>query len=135
MITLINVYYEDNRHAILYELLSERTPTMSISHTGMPAYGEHVEFVESMPYQRWCFIHSSEEDAYVGTIYLSKQNEIGVFIFSKYQAKGYGKAAVQEIIAQHDGPFLANVNPRNSVSRGMFEGVGFTHIQDTLRYG
>lgn len=133
MITLINVYYEENRHAILYELLGERTPEQSISHKGRPEYPEHVDFVESMPYRTWCFIHSSDEDDYVGTVYLSKQNEIGVFIFNKYQRKGYGNEAVKDLMDSNEGPFLANVNPENTTSIAMFEKLGFKHIQNTYK--
>ena len=134
MITLINVYYEENRHAILYDLLGERTPEQSISHKGLPTYPEHVDFVESLPYKTWCFIHSSDEDDYVGTAYLSKQNEIGIFIFKKYQRNGYGHVAVKALMDANDGPFLANVNPKNTASIEMFEWLGFKHIQNTLRY-
>lgn len=131
MISLINVYYEENRFSILYSLLDERTPDQSISHKGMPDFNNHVEFVESIPYRTWCFIHSSDEDDYVGTVYLTKQKEIGVFIFNKYQRKGYGKEAVRSLMEVNDGPFLANVNPKNSTSAKMFESLGFNHIQNT----
>ena len=133
MITLINVYYEENRHAILYDLLSERTPEQSISHKELPDYPEHVEFVESLPYKTWCFIHSSKENDYVGTVYLTRQNEIGVFIFKKYQGNGYGPVAVKELMDANEGPFLANVNPQNTASARMFEWLGFKHIQDTFQ--
>ena len=131
MISLINVYYEENRFAILYRLLGERTPDQSISHKGMPDYPEHVEFVESLPYKTWCFIHAPEEDGYVGTVYLSKQNEIGVFIFNQYQRKGYGQEAVKVLMEANDGPLLANINPQNTASAKMFESLGFKHIQNT----
>lgn len=133
MITLINVYYEENRHVILYELLKERTQEQSISHKELPAFSDHAEFVESLPYKSWCFVHSSSEDDYVGTVYLSKQNEIGVFIFNKYQRKGYGHVAVKALVDANEGPFLANVNPKNTASIAMFEWLGFNHIQNTYR--
>lgn len=134
MITLINVYYEENRHAILYNLLGERTPEQSISHKGLPGYPEHVDFVESLPYKIWFFVHSSDEDDYVGTVYLTRQNEIGIFIFNKYQCKGYGRQAVTAMMESNDGPFLANINPLNTPSAKMFESLGFKHLQNTLRY-
>lgn len=135
MITLINVYYEESRHKILYELLSERTPDQSISHKEMPTYQKHVEFVESIPYKKWYFIHSSDEGDYVGAVYLSKNNEIGVFTFNKYHGKGYGQQAVQELMAESGGPFLANINPLNTASKNLFEKLGFKHIQNTYLYG
>ncbi len=40
--------------------------------------------------------------------------------------------AVLELIRLH-GPrrYLANINPRNDASIAMFQGLGFTHIQNT----
>lgn len=135
MITLINIYQEENRHAILYSLLNERTPEQSISHKAMPTYQEHVNFVESMPYKKWYFVHSAKEKDYVGTAYLSKHNEIGITIFNEHQGNGYGPQAVKALIDESEGPFLANVNPKNEASIRMFEWFGFTHIQNTYRYG
>lgn len=133
MITLINIYQEENRHAILYSLLSERTPDQAISHKAMPTYQEHVNFVESMPYKKWYFIHADKD--YVGAVYLSKHNEIGITIFNKHQGKGYGPVAVKALMDESEGPFLANVNPHNHASKSMFEWLGFEHIQETYKYG
>lgn len=145
MITLINIYQEENRHAILYSLLSERTTDQSISHKAMPTYQEHVDFVDSKPYYVWCFVHSSDEDDYVGAVYIGKHNELGVFIFQIYQRKGYGSAAIKSLISQFEplpairsvraGNFIANISPHNTASKKMFEALGFERIQETYKYG
>jgi RimJ/RimL family protein N-acetyltransferase len=122
----------------LYKLLQERDETTNISHKGLPDFETHRAFVESKPYADWCFIgidHWKNGDCFdlvVGACYLSKQDEIGVFIFKAYQGKGYGWRAVKALIDKH-GPrrYLANINPRNERSADLFARMGFKLIQHT----
>ena len=72
----------------LFELLKERTPTQNISHQKMPTYQEHEEFVKSKPYEKWYIIYN-EMYGSVGTIYLTKNNEIGLFLKIDFQEHGY----------------------------------------------
>lgn len=62
----------------LYDLLKERKHSINISHRKMPTYNEHVNFVLSKPYLKWYIIYFGKNKA--GSIYISKQNEIGIFI-------------------------------------------------------
>jgi RimJ/RimL family protein N-acetyltransferase len=126
---LQSIYERPDRHELLYRLLAERGEDVNISHKEMPGRDQHIAFVESNPYQAWYFICDPEP---VGACYLSRLNEIGVFVFAKFQKKGYARAAVKEIIKRHGpGRYLANVSPRNEVSRFLFSGLGFKHIQST----
>ncbi len=59
----------------------------------MPSYEEHVKFILSNPYKIWYIIYLGNTKS--GSIYLSKQNEIGLFILSKHQGKNIGKQALQ----------------------------------------
>lgn len=130
-VSLKSVYVTPGAHEALYELLGERDETINISHRRMPSWTEHVKFVRSKPYKSWDFVVFGSE--IVGSIYLSKQNEIGVFLFKKHQGKGYGFRAVKLLKAKHPRVerFLANVNPRNRGSIRFFEGMDFRHIQNT----
>jgi RimJ/RimL family protein N-acetyltransferase len=120
-------------------LLKERDETTNISHKGLPDFEAHRAFVESKPYADWCFIevdHWKDGDCFdlvVGACYLSKQDEIGVFIFKAHQGKGYGWRAVKALIDKH-GPrrYLANINPRNERSAELFSRMGFKLIQHTF---
>ena len=76
MLKLKSVFKSD--HPFLYELLKERTPEVNISHKEMPTYKKHVKFVISKPYAAWNIIYYKNEK--IGSIYLSKQNEIGMFL-------------------------------------------------------
>jgi RimJ/RimL family protein N-acetyltransferase len=126
---LVSVYDNFNAPRYLYDLLGERTPAQSISHKAMPSWEEHCEFVASRPYLFWYLI---EVDGYVrGACYLSKQREIGVFIFKGQHGHHYGLDAVALLVKMHPGRFLANINPGNVYSAQLFESLGFVHVQDT----
>jgi RimJ/RimL family protein N-acetyltransferase len=114
----------------LYNLLEERKPISYISHKKMPAYEEHVNFVKSSPYSKWYIIEVDGKRA--GTIYLTKQNEIGIFLNEGLQEKGIGSNALNVLIGKNPGlRYLANINPENKKSIKFFKKLGFTLIQYT----
>ena len=59
---------------VLYTFLQVRG--FSISHTVLPSYADHVDFVTNHPYRAWYLIEVREE--YIGSIYLTYQNTIGI---------------------------------------------------------
>lgn len=126
---LVPIAREREAISILYELLKERTPEQSISHRGMPTMEEHTDFVRSQPYHVWYLIEV--DDQYVGSVYLSKSREIGIFIFKSHARKGHGAEAVKMLMARWPGHFLANINPQNESSIEFFKRLGFKHIQNT----
>jgi RimJ/RimL family protein N-acetyltransferase len=129
-VTLKSVYRDpETALPLLYQLLMERAPHQSISHTKMPTLKDHKEFFDSKPYQCWYLVYA--EGQAVGACYLSKQREIGIGILMEYRGRGYGKAAVQELMRKWPGRFLANINPANEPSIRMFTGMGFNHLQNT----
>ncbi|MEM4249720.1 MAG: GNAT family N-acetyltransferase [Candidatus Nitrosotenuis sp.] len=127
-IILKNVNVSD--HKFLYELLGERRPIENISHKKMPTYMEHVKFVNSKPYSKWYVIHYKNQK--IGTIYLTKQNEIGIHIKKDYQRHGLGKYAMKLLIKKNPrNRYLANINPKNKKSIEFFTKQGFKLIQYT----
>lgn len=132
MMRLESVYRHANSAVVLYRLLEERTPDQSISHKKMPAYNEHLEFVESRPYRAWYLILVDKTP--VGAVYLTNEREIGVGIFKAEQRKGYGELAVRKLIEKWPGRFLANVNEKNLISINLFKKLGFKPLQITLTY-
>lgn len=117
----------------LYALLLEREAHQNISHKAMPTVEEHLAFVRSNPYAEWCLITDENVTIFVGAVYLTRNSEIGVFIFKDCRGHGYGKMAVQIMIERHKGKrLLANIAPGNEASRAMFEKLGFTLIQNTF---
>jgi RimJ/RimL family protein N-acetyltransferase len=117
-------------YPFLYDLLKERDPRANISHKKMPTYDEHVKFVMSKPYSKWYVIQYKNQN--VGSIYLSKQNEIGIFIRTNMQGRGIGEIALELLMKYDSRPiYLANVSPQNKRSMKFFEKNGFKLIQHT----
>lgn len=128
MIRLVDVYAHPDAVEILYRLLSERPAEANISHKAMPSAEQHKSFVYSKPYIAWYIIEDKEP---VGSIYLSKQREVGIFIFGKHQQKGYGREAIAVLRRLHPGRMIANVAPGNHRSIIFFKRMGARHVQNT----
>lgn len=117
----------------LYELLKERDPIANISHRKMPSYSEHEKFVKSKPYAKWYVIKS--ENYRAGSIYLTKNNEIGIFMKKNMRDKNIGKTALEILMKKNPKKrYLANVSPDNAKSQKFFLGRGFKLIQYTYEY-
>lgn len=117
-------------YQFLYEMLCERDPVENITHARIPDYDEHVRFVDSNPYSKWYIVYLDDEK--IGTVYLSKQDEVGIFLKKKYQSKGIGKSALDLLIEKNPrNKYYANVNPKNSKSIQFFENFGFKLMQNT----
>jgi RimJ/RimL family protein N-acetyltransferase len=129
-VRLIDVNQGPAGHAVLWQLLSERTPEVNISHKAMPTWEQHVAFVASKPYAHWYMVDAGEDD-FVGAVYLTHQREIGVGILKRYQGRQYGPMAVRLLMERHPGRFLANVSPRNFRSQELFREMGFQILQFT----
>ncbi len=128
---LTSIYERPDRALVLHQLLEEREPEQNISHKAMPSWDEHVRFVESRPYQAWYFIEDDTVTA--GACYLSKQDEIGVFVFKAHQGKNYGTWAIGALMLKHGRRrYLANVSPKNARSLELFRNLGFKQIQVTF---
>ena len=127
---LVDVHESPVAPKLLYQLMEERTPEINISHQALPDWESHLAFIASRPYDAWYLIE--DEDEQVGTIYLSKTSEIGVFILAAHRGHGYGKRAIEMLTEKHPRErFLANINPANGRSIEFFESLGFHHIQNT----
>jgi len=128
-VTLIDVNSTDFR--FLYNLLKERNPNANISHKKMPTFTDHVKFVNSKPYSKWCIIKLG--NVKVGSIYLSKNNEIGIFLKTEFHGKEISNISLQKFMDMNPRKrYLANVNPKNKTSQKFFKKNGFKLIQYTL---
>ena len=115
----------------LFDLLKERNPRVNISHKKMPTYKQHTKFIESKPYSKWYIILESKQK--IGSIYLSKNDEIGIFLSKKFQGKNVGNFVLNELMKKNPRKrFLANVNPKNKKSMEFFKKNGFKLIQYTF---
>ena len=115
----------------LFDLLKERDLRVNISHKKMPTYNEHTKFIKSKPYSKWYIILKSKQK--IGSIYLSKNDEIGIFLSKKFQGKNVGNFVLNELMKKNPRKrFLANVNPKNKKSMEFFKKNGFKLIQYTF---
>ena len=129
IISLKSVSKKDGK--FLYTLLSERESLVNISHKTMPTYDEHLNFINSKPYSKWYVILCGVNK--VGSIYLTSQNEIGIFIKKSFQSKQLGNIALRKMIQKNPKKrYLANVNPKNKKSIQFFKNHGFKLIQYTF---
>jgi GNAT superfamily N-acetyltransferase len=126
---LIPVDKHKDAVVILYDLLSERERSESISHKSMPPIGKHREFIASNPYLAWYLIEV--EGDIVGATYITRQRELGIGVLKPHRGHGYGKEALRIIMHKHPGRFLANINPANEKSIKLFGKLGFGLIQHT----
>ena len=116
-------------YRFLFNLLKERDPRANISHKKMPTFSEHVKFVQSKPYSKW-YIIVDENQNRMGTIYLTKKNEVGIFIKKEYLKKGIGSIALQTLIQKNPkSRYIANINPKNQKSKSFFKKHGFEPFQ------
>lgn len=131
-IALISVYTDDPNmkvyyYTFLYALLSQREAYQNISHKTLPKWEDHVSFVNSKPYKDWFIIYDTQTKDRVGSIYLSKQNEIGIFLSKGHRKKGYGRRALQALMEYYTDTkeLKANIAPMNSASICFFVNLGF----------
>ena len=109
----------------------ERNPRANISHKKMPTYNQHVAFVSAKPYSKWYVILYGTNKA--GSIYLTSQNEIGIFIKKSFQNKQIGNIVLHKLIQKNPKKrYLANVSPQNKKSVRFFKNNGFKLIQYTF---
>ena len=92
-------------YRFLYNLLMERDTRVNISHKKIPTYNQHVTFVSAKPYSKWYVILYDTNEA--GSIYLTSQNEIGIFIKKSFQSKQLGNIALRKMIQK---------NPKKKIS-------------------
>ena len=114
----------------LYDLLKIRGPLANISHKKMPSYNEHVNFILSNPYAVWYIIEYEGKN--IGSIYLSKQDEIGISLFDNLLYDKIGKNIIKFLMKNNPRKrYLAKISPRNKKLQNFFVNNGFTGLEYT----
>ena len=117
-------------YLFLYEMLKERKPEENISHKEIPSMKQHISFISSKPYSKWYIILYKKEKA--GTIYLSKQDEIGIHIKNDYKNLEIDKDVVRIIIKKNPRKkYFANISIKNRKLMKFFESQKFCKLQVT----
>ena len=93
-----------NDMLFLYELLKNKDPSTNISHKKMPTYAQHIKFIESKPYSKWYVIKFNNKK--IGSVYLSKQNEVGIFIKKNMHSQKLGTSVLNILMKKNSSLFL-----------------------------
>lgn len=121
-------------YQFLYKLLSERDSSINISHKKMPAYKQHIKFVNSKPYSKWYIIYCNNEKS--GSIYLSKLDEIGIHLKKDLDNNEIVLKALKLLVEKNPKKrYLVNVNPRNRKLTKILKKIRFKLIQCTYELG
>ena len=105
---------------VLWQLLCERPSYANISHDGLPDRNRHVSFVLAHPYREWALI--MVESQWVGAIYITHRNEIGIGILKAHHRKGYARQAIELLMLRHPRDYyIANTAPGNHPSHRLWE--------------
>tara|TARA_Y100000310_G_scaffold326861_1_gene392368 strand:- start:369 stop:839 length:471 start_codon:yes stop_codon:yes gene_type:complete len=119
-----------NDALFLYDLLKNRDPLTNISHKKMPSYDEHVNFILSNPYTVWYIIEHEGEK--IGSIYLSKQDEIGISLIDNSLYDKTGKSIIKSLIKNNPRKrYLAKTSPQNKKLQNFFVNNGFRGLEYT----
>jgi len=117
-------------YIFLYDLLGQRNSIVNISHKKMPTCEEHIKFIKSKPYSKWYVIYNKDEK--IGSIYLSKQNEIGIHLLKKYEKESIHLESIKKLMSLNSKiKFCANVSPKNKNYITLFKKLGFKMVQHT----
>jgi len=127
-IVLNKIKKED--YVFLHNLLAQRNSIVNISHKRIPTWEEHVRFVKSKPYSKWYIIYNKDEK--IGSIYLSKQSEIGIHLLKKYEKESIHLESIKKLMLLNSKiKFRANISPKNKNYIMLFEKLGFKMVQHT----
>ena len=115
----------EDAEAILWQLLLERPAIANISNEpGTVTLESHRNHVLYHPHREWCLIKVAH--AWVGAIYITHHNELGIGILQHCQRQGYARRAIDMMMDRHPAKYyLANVAPGNYPSHRMWK--SFTH--------
>ena len=122
-----------NDYKFLFNLLKERNPKNNISHIKMPTFRQHQKFIESKPYSKWYIISYNNEK--IGSIYLSKQNEIGINTLKTFSKDFVYSESLKILIDKNPKKkYFANISPKNLQLQTFFKKHGFKLLQQTYAF-
>ena len=120
----------ENDAPFLYDLLKARDSLANISHKKVPSYNEHVNFILSNPYTIWYIIEY--EGKKIGSVYLSKQDEIGISLIDNSLYDKTGKSIIKSLIKNNPRKrYLAKTSPQNKKLQNFFVNNGFRGLEYT----
>tara|TARA_B100001248_G_C26990260_1_gene278722 strand:- start:46 stop:504 length:459 start_codon:yes stop_codon:yes gene_type:complete len=138
-IELIKVTNSSSHINTLFDILKSRNPQSSISHTQLPSYKKHKQFVISKPYRYWFLILASNQ--VIGNTYVTRLNEISIKL-KKNNSLYYQEILsllinnlkpLKAIPSKRRSSFLINVSARDKSLINLFSKMGLKKIQETYK--
>lgn len=125
MIHLKKVSRED--YDFLFDMIKSRPYYVNIHHKTPPKIIDHIKFIESNPYEAWFII--LDDDIRIGNCYITKNNEIGLFLMDGWRTSHAGSEALR-ILMKYGGTrkYYANISISNEASQYFFSKNGFNPI-------
>jgi hypothetical protein len=122
----------------LFDLLKARKH--NISNSESPSFSEHVDFVQNNPYRKWFLL--SDRQGYFGSVYVTKQNTIGLNIDDLRLAL-YAESIIDKIkstikplppiISERAEGFSINVPSSNTNLISILENLNYKSAQITYK--
>ena len=138
-IELIKVNNSSSHINILFDILKSRDSQSNISHTKLPSYKKHKQFVISKPYRYWFIILSSKQ--VIGNTYVTRLNEISIKL-KKNNSLYYQEILsllinnlkpLKAIPSKRRSSFLINISARDKSLIDLFSKMGLKKIQETYK--
>ena len=138
-IELVKVNNSASHINALFEILKSRNSQSNISHTKLPSYKKHKQFVNSKPYRYWFLILSSNQ--VIGNTYITRLNEISIKLKKKnsfyYQEilslLINNLKPLKAIPSKRRSSFLLNVSSKDKNLISLFSRMGLKKIQETYK--
>lgn len=138
-IELVKVNNSASHINALFEILKSRDSQSNISHTKLPSYKKHKQFVNSKPYRYWFLILSSNQ--VIGNTYITRLNEISIKLKKKnsfyYQEilslLINNLKPLKAIPSKRRSSFLLNVSSKDKNLISLFSRMGLKKIQETYK--
>jgi hypothetical protein len=137
-VELVRIRKNAEHAFMLYNLL--KTRVHNISHVRLPTLEEHFNFVMSHPYRAWYFIKAKNDGSMVGSIYLHKNNCIGISVLPG--CDDFIEDAIAQLISKFSplpaiksvrtAVFAFNVAPENNELMAVIKKMGARLVQHTF---
>ena len=138
---LLKVKAESKQVSFLFKLLKARNSNNSISHNVVPSLNSHKKFVLSYPYRCWFIIQKSNKP--IGSVYLTKLNEIAIHFLSHKDMVLYKLVLLfilntfnplRGVPSVRSDFFIINLPINNNITSKLIKKLGGKKIQETYRF-
>ena len=136
---LEDVNSSNDHKTFLFEIFQKRKKNDRISSFINLSYEEHCRFINEHPYRYWFLVKKT--DRYIGTLYISNENCIGIHLLQRYQ--NYFELLINQVLETYEplpavpsvrsSNFIVNISPNNNQLETILQKMGANCIQKTFK--